>query len=121
MTTPLSFHLWDTDQAKMVPLTHANVAASVRGICSSYEVGPEDATVAVMPLLKNPRHGLLAVLLSSLASGGCVLLPSGAGSRPPRSGTTCAQGRDLVHRSSDYPSDPLQRSARELPGQDAVS
>src|SRR6266481_4045583 len=65
--------LFRSDQAKMVPLTHANVAASVRGICSSYEVGPEDATVAVMPLFHG--HGLFAVLLSSLASGGCVLLP----------------------------------------------
>jgi|EndMetStandDraft_6_1072998.scaffolds.fasta_scaffold15139_3 acyl-CoA synthetase (AMP-forming)/AMP-acid ligase II len=62
-----------TNKAKMVPLTHANVAASVRGICASYELGPEDATVAAMPLFHG--HGLFAVLLSSLASGGCVLLP----------------------------------------------
>lgn len=62
-----------TDQAKMVPLTHANLAASVRNICGSYELSPEDATVAVMPLFHG--HGLLAVLLSTLASGGCVLLP----------------------------------------------
>ena len=62
-----------TDGAKMVPLTHANVAASVQGICSTYELGPEDATVAAMPLFHG--HGLLAVLLASLASGGCVLLP----------------------------------------------
>jgi acyl-CoA synthetase (AMP-forming)/AMP-acid ligase II len=54
-------------------LTHANVAASVRGICATYELGPEDATVAVMPLFHG--HGLIAVLLASLASGGCVLLP----------------------------------------------
>jgi len=64
-----------TQQAKMVPLTHANVAASVQGICRSYELGPDDATVAVMPLFHG--HGLLAVLLASLASGGCVLLPAG--------------------------------------------
>jgi acyl-CoA synthetase (AMP-forming)/AMP-acid ligase II len=62
-----------TDRAKMVPLTHANVAASVRGICATYELGPEDATVAVMPFFYG--HGLIAVLLASLASGGCVLLP----------------------------------------------
>jgi acyl-CoA synthetase (AMP-forming)/AMP-acid ligase II len=63
-----------TQQAKMVPLTHANVAASVQGICRTYELGPDDATVAVMPLFHG--HGLLAVLLASLASGGCVLLPA---------------------------------------------
>ena len=62
-----------TDKAKMVPLTHANVAASVQGICLTYELGLEDATVAVMPLFHG--HGLLTTLLSSLASGGCVLLP----------------------------------------------
>jgi len=62
-----------TDRAKMVPLTHANVAASVRGICATYELGPDDATVAVMPFFHG--HGLLAGLLASLASGGCVLVP----------------------------------------------
>ncbi|MFC8679814.1 FadD7 family fatty acid--CoA ligase [Streptomyces griseorubiginosus] len=62
-----------TARAKMVPLTHANVAASVRNICAGYELGPGDATVAVMPFFHG--HGLFAALLSSLASGGCVLLP----------------------------------------------
>jgi acyl-CoA synthetase (AMP-forming)/AMP-acid ligase II len=57
----------------MVPLTHANVAASVQGICATYELGPGDATVAVMPFFHG--HGLFAVLLASLATGGCVLLP----------------------------------------------
>jgi acyl-CoA synthetase (AMP-forming)/AMP-acid ligase II len=62
-----------TDRAKMVPLTHANVAASVQGICATYELSCDDATVAVMPLFHG--HGLLATLLASLASGGCVGLP----------------------------------------------
>jgi acyl-CoA synthetase (AMP-forming)/AMP-acid ligase II len=62
-----------TDRAKMVPLTHANVAASVQGTCATYELGPGDATVAVMPFFHG--HGLFAALLASLASGGCVLLP----------------------------------------------
>ncbi|GAA1262712.1 FadD7 family fatty acid--CoA ligase [Pseudonocardia aurantiaca] len=62
-----------TDRAKMVPLTHANVAASVQSICAGYELGPDDATVAAMPLFHG--HGLFAALLASLASGGSVLLP----------------------------------------------
>jgi acyl-CoA synthetase (AMP-forming)/AMP-acid ligase II len=62
-----------TGRSKMVPLTHANVAASVQGICDTYELGPGDATVAVMPFFHG--HGLFAALLASLASGGCVLLP----------------------------------------------
>ncbi|PWI14229.1 acyl-CoA synthetase [Streptomyces sp. Act143] len=62
-----------TARAKMVPLTGANIAASVRNICATYELGPGDATVAVMPFFHG--HGLFAALLASLASGGCVLLP----------------------------------------------
>ncbi|MFB7289255.1 FadD7 family fatty acid--CoA ligase [Actinacidiphila glaucinigra] len=63
-----------TDRAKMVPLTHGAVAASVRGVCAVYELGPDDATVAAMPFFHG--HGLFAALLSTLASGGCVLLPA---------------------------------------------
>jgi acyl-CoA synthetase (AMP-forming)/AMP-acid ligase II len=62
-----------SDRAKMVPLTHANVAASVHSLCATYELGPDDATVAVMPFFHG--HGLFAALLASLSSGGCVLLP----------------------------------------------
>ncbi|MDX2548265.1 FadD7 family fatty acid--CoA ligase [Streptomyces sp. WI04-05B] len=62
-----------TDRAKMVPISHSNVAASVQGICATYELSPADATVAVMPFFHG--HGLFAALLASLASGGCVLLP----------------------------------------------
>ncbi len=108
-----------TDQAKMVPLTHSNLAASVRAICGSYELGPDDATVAVMPLFHG--HGLLAVLLSTLASGGCVLLPE--------------RGRFSAHTFWDdmraasatwFTAVPtihqilLQRSAREYPGPQEV-
>lgn len=108
-----------TDRAKMVPLTHANVASSVRGICATYELGPADATVAVMPLFHG--HGLFAVLLATLASGGCVLLPQ--------------RGRFSAHTFWDemrgvaatwFTAVPtihqilLQRSAREYPGPEAV-
>jgi len=108
-----------TDRAKMVPLTHANVAASVQGICATYELGPEDATVAVMPLFHG--HGLFAVLLASLASGGCVLLPE--------------RGRFSAHTFWDdvraaaatwFSAVPtihqilLQRAARDYPGPQAV-
>jgi acyl-CoA synthetase (AMP-forming)/AMP-acid ligase II len=108
-----------TAQAKMVPLTHENVAASVRAICVSYELGPDDATVAVMPLFHG--HGLIAALLASLASGGCVLLPE--------------RGRFSAHSFWDdmraatatwFTAVPaihqirLQRSASEYPGSNAV-
>jgi acyl-CoA synthetase (AMP-forming)/AMP-acid ligase II len=59
----------------MVPWTQANIASSVRAIIAEYGLGPQDSTVAVMPLYHG--HGLIAALLSSLASGGTVLLPAG--------------------------------------------
>ena len=63
-----------TGVPKMVPWTHKNVADSVRAIVAGYGLGPQDATVAVMPLYHG--HGLIAALLSTLASGGTVLLPA---------------------------------------------
>ena len=63
-----------TGTPKMVPWTRGNIAASVRAIIAAYRLGSQDATVAVMPLYHG--HGLLAALLSTLASGGTVLLPA---------------------------------------------
>jgi acyl-CoA synthetase (AMP-forming)/AMP-acid ligase II len=64
-----------TGSPKMVPWTRDNIASSVEGVIATYGLGPNDATVAVMPLFHG--HGLIAALLSSLASGGSVLLPAG--------------------------------------------
>jgi acyl-CoA synthetase (AMP-forming)/AMP-acid ligase II len=63
-----------TGKPKMVPWTHDNIAASIAGIISAYQLGPCDATVAVMPLFHG--HGLIAALLATLAGGGRVLLPA---------------------------------------------
>ncbi|WP_163756859.1 FadD7 family fatty acid--CoA ligase [Mycobacterium botniense] len=64
-----------TGSPKMVPWTCDNIASAVRGVIDTYRLGPQDATVAVMPLFHG--HGLVAALLSTLASGGTVLLPAG--------------------------------------------
>jgi acyl-CoA synthetase (AMP-forming)/AMP-acid ligase II len=63
-----------TGAPKMVPWTHDNVATSVDNVIATYRLGPDDATVAVMPLFHG--HGLIAALLSTLASGGTVLIPA---------------------------------------------
>ena len=63
-----------TGVPKMVPWTQGNIASSARAIIAGYGLGPHDATVAVMPLYHG--HGLLAGLLSTLGSGGTVLLPA---------------------------------------------
>jgi acyl-CoA synthetase (AMP-forming)/AMP-acid ligase II len=63
-----------TGAPKMVPWTRHNIAGSVAAIIAGYRLGPQDATVAVMPLYHG--HGLLAALLGTLVSGGAVLLPA---------------------------------------------
>ena len=63
-----------TGAPKMVPWTHDNVATSVGNVVATYRLGPDDATVAVMPLFHG--HGLIAALLSTLVSGGTVLIPA---------------------------------------------
>lgn len=64
-----------TGAPKMVPWTHENVSRSISDVVATYQLGPRDATVAVMPFYHG--HGLIAALLSTLASGGRVLLPAG--------------------------------------------
>eukprot|EP00906_Rhabdomonas_costata_P037548 RCo052903 len=64
-----------TSRPKGVPLTHRNLATSVRNIARTYELTPQDRTLLVMPLFH--VHGLIGALLSTLASGGCVVLPPG--------------------------------------------
>ncbi len=63
-----------TGTPKMVPWTHDNIGASIAGIAGGYQLSRSDATVAVMPLFHG--HGLIAALLATLATGGCVLLPA---------------------------------------------
>jgi acyl-CoA synthetase (AMP-forming)/AMP-acid ligase II len=64
-----------TSAPKVVPLTHANLSASIEGICGSYRLSPDDATLLVMPLFHG--HGLIAGLLATLATGGAAYVPSG--------------------------------------------
>ncbi len=93
-----------TGVPKMVPWTRDNIAGSVAAIIAGYELGPQDATVAVMPLYHG--HGLLAALLSTLASGG-----SGVAARAWKVLGAHVLGRHrrrrghLVHGRPDDPSD----------------
>jgi acyl-CoA synthetase (AMP-forming)/AMP-acid ligase II len=64
-----------TAAPKVVPLTHANLLASVNGIRDIYRLATDDATLLVMPLFHG--HGLIAGLLATLASGGAGFMPSG--------------------------------------------
>ena len=62
-----------TPPSQAVPLTHANIAASLSNIAATYELSPSDRSYLVMPLFH--VHGLMAGLLSPLASGAAVILP----------------------------------------------
>ncbi|KAK7391369.1 hypothetical protein VNO78_19785 [Psophocarpus tetragonolobus] len=63
-----------TSRPKGVPLTQHNLASSVENIKSVYRLTESDSTVIVLPLFH--VHGLVAALLSSLAAGAAVALPS---------------------------------------------
>ena len=61
-----------TSRPKIVPLRHRNLAASVGNIVPHYRLGPDDVSLCVMPLFH--VHGLVASALSTLASGGTVVI-----------------------------------------------
>ncbi|MBI3742920.1 MAG: AMP-binding protein [Chloroflexi bacterium] len=62
-----------TSRPKGVPLTHANIVASTRNIVGTYALTDRDVALVVMPLFH--VHGLIGVVLSTLASGGTVVVP----------------------------------------------
>jgi acyl-CoA synthetase (AMP-forming)/AMP-acid ligase II len=62
-----------TSRPKGVPLTHDNLMTSLRNIVATYQLTPEDTSLIVMPLFH--VHGLLGATLSTLYSGGTVVIP----------------------------------------------
>jgi len=64
-----------TSRPKGVPLSHRNLVTSLENIAKTYDLTCDDTTLLVMPLFH--VHGLIAALLTSLAVGGTVVIPSG--------------------------------------------
>ena len=64
-----------TSRPKRVPLSHRNLTASVQNIVRTYDLSPKDVSICVMPLFH--VHGLVASTLSTLGSGGTVVVPAG--------------------------------------------
>lgn len=62
-----------TSRPKAVPLTHSNLCATIQNIIMTYRLVETDATILVMPLFH--VHGLMCALLSTLGSGGKVVIP----------------------------------------------
>jgi oxalate---CoA ligase len=64
-----------TSRPKRVPIRHRNLATSAANIIATYALTPADRALCVMPLFH--IHGIVASLLSTLASGGTVICPPG--------------------------------------------
>jgi acyl-CoA synthetase (AMP-forming)/AMP-acid ligase II len=62
-----------TGSPKGVPIRQRNLTASARTIGACYGLGSRDVSYCVMPLFH--VHGLVASVLSALASGGSVVIP----------------------------------------------
>ena len=70
----LSFTSGTTGTPKVVPLTHANLLASVRGVITAWAWRDDDVLVHALPL--QHAHGLTAVHLTLLTGSRSVVLPS---------------------------------------------
>ena len=64
-----------TSRPKLVPLSHANLAASARHIGAVIALSPGDRCLNIMPLFH--IHGLIAAVLSSLSAGASVFCTPG--------------------------------------------
>jgi acyl-CoA synthetase (AMP-forming)/AMP-acid ligase II len=64
-----------TARPKIVPLTHANLAASAGHIAATLRLVPGDVCLNIMPLFH--IHGLIAATLSSLSAGAAVCCTPG--------------------------------------------
>lgn len=64
-----------TARPKQVPLTQANLCASIHHLQQSLALTPQDRCLNLMPLFH--IHGLVGALLAALGSGGSVVCPPG--------------------------------------------
>jgi acyl-CoA synthetase (AMP-forming)/AMP-acid ligase II len=64
-----------TSRPKRVPIRHRNLAASAGNIVGTYSLSTDDIALCVMPLFH--IHGIVASMLSTLASGGTIVCPEG--------------------------------------------
>lgn len=90
-----------TSRPKGVPLTHANLLASVANFADCFGLCPEDSTLVCMPLFH--VHGLIGATLATLYSGGkAVIAPRFSAGRFWRDvtahGVTWYSASPTVHR-----------------------
>ncbi len=64
-----------TSRPKLVPLNHANLAASARNVANVLALTPDDRCLNIMPLFH--IHGLIAAVVASLSAGASVFCTPG--------------------------------------------
>ncbi len=64
-----------TSRPKLVPLSHANLAASARNVATALALTPQDRCLNIMPLFH--IHGLIAAVTASLSAGASVFCTPG--------------------------------------------
>ncbi len=71
----LAFTSGTTGSPKAVPLTHSNILANLEALCAERLIGRGDRTILPLPL--HHVYPLTVGLMTPLASGAAVVLPSG--------------------------------------------
>ena len=64
-----------TSRPKLVPLSHANLAAAARNVAAAIALEPADRCLNIMPLFH--IHGLIAAVAASLSAGASVFCTPG--------------------------------------------
>jgi len=88
-----------TGAPKLVPWTHRNIDASIKGISSGYALSPNDVTLIVMPIFHG--HGLSLVCCRLWRAEAVLIFPTQVRSQPICFGRMSSAGCDLVYRSPD--------------------
>ena len=101
-----------TGRPKRVPILHRNITASTANIVAHYGLTAHDVSLCVMPLFH--VHGLVASTLSTLLSGGTVVVPNEIQSAVVLADRSRYR-RDLVLRRSDHPQSAALARGNERP------
>jgi malonyl-CoA/methylmalonyl-CoA synthetase len=72
-TAILAFTSGTTGEPKLVPLSHRNLLASIRGVMLAWRWGPDDRLVHCLPIAH--QHGLGAIHIALLTGSHAVILP----------------------------------------------
>ncbi len=99
-----------TSRPKKVPLLNENLAASVANIIATYELGPEDVSLCIMPLFH--VHGLGTERLRFVRSCSAALSPALMALMEQRFGVPVLEAYGMTEASHQMSSNPLPPAPR---------